>query len=279
MMDIPLESLLLQAFGEVKQDSIPLASVLCRLEPQYIQDQLQSSPYLMVAHPIYMELQRDAFALSEVLCLEEEAYSRWTEEFNHYFSENGIRFIPSACFQHWFVSFPNVLQARTTPLSAVLSQSISGKEIQGEDALEIMRLQNELQMLLHEHPLNLARLELGLAPVSSLWLSGEGTFAPRATKTSHLVGQNLLVKALAEISEIPCYQNWKECLQQKGVKNVVAVTHSLEEMELEVLNRLLNTWRIKTLSVFYPYKNKTVKITLHPWDKLKFWRSNKGLPR
>ena len=37
-----------------------------------------------------------------------------------------------------------------------------------------MRLQNEIQMHLHEHPLNLARESAGLAAVNSVWLSGCG---------------------------------------------------------------------------------------------------------
>jgi hypothetical protein len=42
------------------------------------------------------------------------------------------------------------------------------------------RLQNEVQMLLHEHPLNERRQAQGLLPVNSFWLSGCGVAQPVA---------------------------------------------------------------------------------------------------
>jgi hypothetical protein len=44
----------------------------------------------------------------------------------------------------------------------------------GRDGARVRKLMNELQMLLHEHPINMARAGRGLAPVNSLWLWGFG---------------------------------------------------------------------------------------------------------
>ncbi|MDO5087169.1 MAG: hypothetical protein Q4D74_06105, partial [Comamonadaceae bacterium] len=41
-------------------------------------------------------------------------------------------------------------------------------------AARLARLQNEMQMLLHTHPVNTAREAAGLPPVNALWISGAG---------------------------------------------------------------------------------------------------------
>jgi len=50
----------------------------------------------------------------------------------------------------------------------------------GDSARTYHQLQGELQMLLHEHDVNLRRVEAGLPPVSALWLWGGGV-APEKT--------------------------------------------------------------------------------------------------
>ena len=51
--------------------------------------------------------------------------------------------------------------------------------IAGQDARALRRLGAELEMWLHEHPVNRARCDQGLLPVSALWLWG-GAHTPRA---------------------------------------------------------------------------------------------------
>lgn len=57
----------------------------------------------------------------------------------------------------------------------------------GPDASRVRALVNELQMLLHEHPVNERRLVQGLPPVNSLWLWGVGQSAdPRGVASGML---------------------------------------------------------------------------------------------
>ncbi len=51
----------------------------------------------------------------------------------------------------------------------------------GRDGLQVRRLMNELQMLLHEHPVNEERTRRGLPVVNALWLWGFGTALPAST--------------------------------------------------------------------------------------------------
>jgi hypothetical protein len=60
------------------------------------------------------------------------------------------------------------------------------------------RLQNEVQMAWHEHPLNTEREARGLPPVNSLWLSGCGPHQPAAMPADLVVDDRLRRPALAE---------------------------------------------------------------------------------
>jgi hypothetical protein len=59
-------------------------------------------------------------------------------------------------------------------------------------------LLNDIQVLLHQHPLNNARRARGLAPVNSLWLWGGGALpAPLTCALNGVVTDDLLLTALA----------------------------------------------------------------------------------
>ena len=59
-------------------------------------------------------------------------------------------------------------------------------------------LLNEIQVLLHQHPLNAARRARGLTPVNSLWLWGGGRLPAVSTSKLHgVIGDDLLLRALA----------------------------------------------------------------------------------
>jgi hypothetical protein len=57
----------------------------------------------------------------------------------------------------------------------------------------LRRLQNEVQMLLHEHPLNEAREAAGELPLNSVWLSGTGVLAQGARVDIGADGREALV--------------------------------------------------------------------------------------
>jgi hypothetical protein len=65
-------------------------------------------------------------------------------------------------------------------------------------ARRVRRLQAEVQMLLHSHPLNEARESRGLLPVNSFWLSGCGVAQPEQAEPGLVVDDRLRAPALAE---------------------------------------------------------------------------------
>jgi len=75
----------------------------------------------------------------------------------------------------WLCRCPEGLECETVDPCVALGRNIRELLPSGRDAVRVRSLVNELQMLLHEHPVNERRMARGLPPVNSVWLWGIGT--------------------------------------------------------------------------------------------------------
>jgi len=79
----------------------------------------------------------------------------------------------------WFLRADDWAGLHTASPDATSSQSMSDWLPEGDHARDFRKLQNEIQMLWHEHPINEARQARGLQPINSCWLwGGAGPAAP-----------------------------------------------------------------------------------------------------
>ena len=74
----------------------------------------------------------------------------------------------------WYLAHGSLAQLRLASLDRVVGRRVERWLPASEATRLLRRLQNEVQMLLHAHPLNEAREARGLLPVNSYWLSGCG---------------------------------------------------------------------------------------------------------
>lgn len=75
---------------------------------------------------------------------------------------------------------------------------------QGPEGRRWRILQNEIQVLLHQHPLNARRRAAGQPPINSLWLWGPGTLPGQLTTSIEgVVSDDPLVRALASQADRP----------------------------------------------------------------------------
>jgi hypothetical protein len=72
------------------------------------------------------------------------------------------------------LSLPRALRATTHDPAPLAGREASGWLPAGPDGAWLRRLMTEAQMLLHEHPVNSARVARGEQPVNALWLWGIG---------------------------------------------------------------------------------------------------------
>lgn len=99
---------------------------------------------------------------------------RLIDDLNRHFAPLGWRcFAPHP--ERWYVLLPAAPALRTTPLAAAVGRSVDAVLPRGEDARDWHGLLNEVQMLLHGHPVNEAREEAGLPAVNSVWFWGGGS--------------------------------------------------------------------------------------------------------
>lgn len=99
----------------------------------------------------------------------------------------------------WHLKLPanTPLPAFAAPEQA-LGEDLSQHLPQGVEGRRWRVLLNEIQVLLHQHPLNAERRTRGLAPVNSLWLWGGGNLPDHLKSNLHgVISDDLLLRALA----------------------------------------------------------------------------------
>ncbi len=102
------------------------------------------------------------------------------------------------------------LQLKSRPrLYSVSPASAHGRDadvclVRGEDAGYWHQIQNQIQMLLHQSPVNVAREARGQVPVNSLWFWGAGAMPdPPARVWAQVCSDDMLIEALARHSGSP----------------------------------------------------------------------------
>jgi hypothetical protein len=130
--------------------------------------------FWLYATPVNMMLGRDSFFLAEPAPLPmtgDESLSILTS-LNEHFSEDGYHFYCQNAV--WFVGMDVDPVITTTPVEKVVNNDIEPYLPKGDGALAWATLQNEIQMLLFNHPVNVAREAQGQPVMNSLWCYGEG---------------------------------------------------------------------------------------------------------
>lgn len=130
--------------------------------------------YWLYAAPVHLLLQRDSFSLAAPvpLPLENDEVDALTATLNKHFSSDGMQF-----FWHqntWFLSLETNPNIQTIAPQASVNKDINAYLPTGEGAMQWAKFQNEVQMLLFEHPVNQAREAKRLPVINSVWCYGGG---------------------------------------------------------------------------------------------------------
>jgi len=155
--------------------------------------------YWLCANPVSLHLQRDSFVLADaqVRGLGWAQAQAFVEMLNTHFADQGLCFYaPHA--NRWYLRLTHPPGLETHPLPEVIGQSIQRLMPQGDDAMQWRAWINEIQMLLHEHPINQALEQRGESPVNSLWLWGGGVMKTgRAPAGMHIWAHDPFSRGLA----------------------------------------------------------------------------------
>jgi hypothetical protein len=120
---------------------------------------------------------------------------------NTHFAQDAVTFV-AARPDAWFLRTDVPPALSTRPLAIVSGRMIRDFMPAGAESGTWRRWQNEIEMLLHAHPVNAAREAAGKAPANGIWLSEGGTL-PRSTAGVRTFAESGIALALAQHAGAP----------------------------------------------------------------------------
>jgi hypothetical protein len=136
--------------------------------------------YWLAADPVTLEAGSDDVRVAGVARdLGPDAVVALVASLNAHFAGDAIGFV-AARPDAWFVRAEVPPALSTRPLAAVAGRMMRDFMPAGPDAGKWRRWQNEIEMLLHAHPVNAAREAARRPPVNGVWLSEGGILPPSA---------------------------------------------------------------------------------------------------
>jgi hypothetical protein len=289
MLDpVSLEGMLCGLFGVQDADDAPVAAISAAF------DGLAAGCWLR-ADPVNLNLQRNQLLLAGVrLASGEEA--ALCASLNMHFAGQGIEFFAPHP-QRWYVRLSELPRIRTTPLSQAIGGDVRAVLPAGEDASRWHQLFNEIQMLLHAHPLNEVREARGETIINSLWFWGGGdTLTPFQKNFDCVSSDDVLAEMFAVAADVP-FSNWQEqwrddacdgrqLLVWTGLRS--ALQHNdlagwrtaLQDFEIgyaQPILQALRSGRIAQLQLDVAGRDGIRSIRLVRRDTWAFWRRTRGL--
>ncbi|MFM9881635.1 MAG: hypothetical protein ACKVQT_01295 [Burkholderiales bacterium] len=165
-----LEAWLLDAFGIPTVDVLPVAPFALLGDGVPHEER-----HWIRVDPVHLRVGRDDFTLLDAttMPLEVAEAAALTGALNEHFREQAMRFIAPAAGR-WYMTGPTPITASTATLDQVRGRSVDALRPTGPGALPLQAFMNEVQMLLHDHPVNETRERRGLPLINSVWPWGAG---------------------------------------------------------------------------------------------------------
>jgi hypothetical protein len=196
-LDTPHERALARALGWPVGDDAPPLPWAAR---QARADGIDVGPAAWgLLTPVHWHVGTDAIHLADprTLGLDEAASRALLEALRPLFEADGFTLAFGTTLR-WYASRADLATLRTASLDRVVGRNVDRWLPSQSAARGVQRLQNEVQMLLHTHPINAEREAAGALAVNSFWLSGCGVYRPDAGEEAVQVDDRLSAPALAE---------------------------------------------------------------------------------
>jgi hypothetical protein len=171
-----LDAAIASRYGVERQADWPLAAIRAASLGLRTGD-----AYWLAADPVTLVVGRDDVVLSGIVeDLSRDDADALASTINAHFANDGVVFVaprPDAIFAR----LADPPRLTTHPPAATKDEPLRLRLPQGADAPRWRRWQSEIQMLLHEHPVNVEREKSGRPPVNGLWFSAGGVSPPRTS--------------------------------------------------------------------------------------------------
>lgn len=139
----------------------------------------ETGGYWLCADPVHLYFAQEHLLLSDAADLEitKDEADTLIASLNDFFCREENDFIRfEACTPtRWYLNLNTPAGAAGfPPLHDAIGRPIAHFMPEGEQARRWRRIANEIQMLLHDHPVNTAREQAGHPPINSVWFWGQG---------------------------------------------------------------------------------------------------------
>ena len=273
-----VEGTLLERFGVHRQRDWPVAP-FARLGDGETPD----DAYWLAADPVHLRVDRDALLLVDAsrFGLDRAHAGMLVEALNRHFDGSGMQF-SAPTPKRWYVRLARAPDIETVPLGEALGRNVDVLLPRGGEALAWHRTFNEIQMLLHNHPLNEEREEQGELPFNSVWFWGGGHLPSGVRgRWKHVWADDALPRGLSvaagiEVSDIPRdFAQWAEHAQD-GDHLAVLGQSEFDLVESDWIAPALQALRkgqLGEIRLSAPAGTEMCCFGLGRTDLWKFWRS------
>ncbi len=288
-----MEEWLCRAFAVDKQQDWPVAALTLVTDGGS-----PGNDYWLRADPVHLRVDSGQLILadSRAFGITRDEANQLTQALNSHFNNAGLVF-QAFHPERWYLCLEKSPQLQTRALADVAGKNIDEYLPIGADSVYWNGVCNEIQMVLHNHPVNEAREAAGNPPVNSVWLWGGGRRPNIAVKpfahvwTDECLAKSVALASGAGISSLP--QNAQAWLAQHlapGVHLVVldslrgAAQYRDMDRWMENIKELEVRWFTLLLIALQRGELEEIIISSGSWsfavarkDLWKLWRRGKAL--
>ena len=193
----------------------------------------------ITADPVHLRFEQERLILAGggALDIDEEEATALVDALNGHFPELGV--FHAAAPDRWYLRLDDspakeaLLRLAAPAPSAVIGRSVEGLLTELTEERELRRLLNEIQTVLHAHPVNQKRDMAGRATINSLWLwSGGGLPQPMDTGAAFdaVYSADALARGLARfgrIADFPPVNNADALVETTSARHALVVLDDL----------------------------------------------------
>lgn len=249
----------------------------------------------LCADPINLHFAREHLLVADAsgLDITADEAAQIIEGLNETFADIGHFEAPAT--DRWYLWAAVPPDVRFIPLSDVAGRPMGPFMAEGAQARDWRRLSNEIQVWLHNHPVNAARDNAGLRPINSLWFWGTGDLPDALHPPAHIVqSDGTLARGLARLAGVEPTEAAGFTAASGG--DTLAVLERLQQ-SAQYLN--LGDWRdsllalehdwlapalaalkagqIDELRITAPGERATLRITVRAGSLWRFWKRPRSL--